>query len=251
VNLTLNSYGTSYALPVIRTVGLWSGFALVVCWLSVARGHENQAFHLAGASFCVDPASVQVVLDLPGPQPTASAQKVLKRDLSKMLETALSRSQVAYRVLDRCTDARDYTLLVADVRYLDPETYVGFGTQAYNYNLFLQVGDYDNATSVQRTQQLPTDRYNAFLSEIYVEGDGGGPFEPFVVREGSELVQGLATYWWEDNPRRSFRATVLPPLLGTVFALLSSVSVGWALRRGRATNAAVTTRVGEVPRPYR
>ena len=245
----LNSCVTSYAISVIRTAGLWSVLVLVVCWFSVARGHENQEFHLAGTNFCVDPASVQVVLDLPGPQQPASTQKALKRDLSKMLEAALSSSQVSYRVLNSCADVRDYTLLVADVRYLDPETYVGFGEQAYNYNLFLQVGDYDDAASVQRTQQLPTDRYNAFLSEIYVEGDEGRPFEPFVVREGSELVQGLAAYWWEDNPRRSFRATVLPPLLGIVLALLSGVSVRWVLRRGRATNATVTTRVGETSRP--
>ncbi len=247
MNLTLNSYGTSYAMPVIRTAGLWSGLVSVVCWFSVASGHENQAFHLAGASFCVDPASVQVVLELPDPQPTASAQKALKRDLSKMLEATLSRSQVAYRVLDRCTDARDYTLLVADVRYLDPETYVGFGTQAYNYNLFLQIGDYDDAASVQRTQQLPTDRYNAFLSEIYVEGDEDRPFKRFVVREGSELVQRLAAYWWEDNPRRSFRATLLPPLLGTAFALLGGVSVWWILRRRGPSNAAAPPRAGETP----
>ena len=111
-----------------------------------------------------------------------------------------------------------------------PETYVGFGEQAYNYNLFLQVGGYDDAASVQLTQQLPTDRYNAFLSEIYAEGNNR-PFEPFLVGEGSELVQELATFWWEDNPLKSFRAELLPPLLGGTLALLSSVGAWWALRR--------------------
>ena len=246
--LTLNSYVTAYALPVIRTVGLRSGLILAVCWLSAVRGHENQQFHLAGTNFCVDPASVQVVVNLPGPQQTASVQKALKRDFSKTLEATLSRSQVAYRVSDRCTDARDYTLLVADVRYLDPETYVGFGARAYNYNLFLQVGEYD-AMSVQ-TQQLLTDRYNAFLSEIYAEGDQGRPLGQFVVREGSRLVQGLAAYWWEDNPRRSLRATLLPPLLGTVLALLGGVKVWWTLRRRGAAKAATPPRAGETPSPH-
>lgn len=245
MNLCLRQL-TPYAVPVIRTAGLRSLLVLVTCWLSVAVAHENQEFHLADTRFCVDPASIQIVLDLPSLERTASAQKALKRDLSKMLEATLSRTQVSYRVLDRCTGARDYTLLVADVRYLDPKTYIGFGTQAYNYNLFLQVGSYDDTASVQPTQLL-TDRYNAFSSEIYAEGSQNRPFEQFVVGEGSKLVQELAAYWWEDNPRRSFWITLLPPLLGTVLALLIGVSVWGALRRRDASKRNAYSSSGPAP----
>jgi hypothetical protein len=203
----------------------------LACWSSPAYAHEGQEFHLAGATFCVDPASVQVSLDLPSRERTASARKVLERDLLKMLEATLERGGVAFDVRDRCADARDYTLLVADVRYLDPRNYIGFGDGAHTYTLSVQIGGYTDAPSVQLLEQLPTTNYHAYLSEIYAEGDEGKPFEPFVVSEGSRLVQGMTAYWREDNPRRSLRAALLPPLLGGALALLSGASAWWALRR--------------------
>lgn len=214
-----------------RTAGLCGLLIALICWSVPANAHEDQEFHLAGATFCVDPASAQVALDLPSRERTASAQKILKRDLMKMLTATLDRSGVAYEVKERCTAARDYTLLVADVRHLDPETYIGFGEGAHTYSLFLQIGGYTDAVSVQLLEQLPTTNYSAYLSEIYAEGDEGRPFEPFVVSEGARLVQGVAAYWWEDNPRRSLRVALLPPLLGGTLALLSGASVWWALRR--------------------
>ena len=224
-------HATPYAGQVKRTAVLCRLLVTLAWWSSPAYAHEDQEFHLAGASFCVDPASVQVALELPSRERTASAQKVLRRDLLKMLETTLDRGGVAYEVKERCTDARDYTLLVADVRYLDPRNYIGFGERAHNYSLFLQVGGYADAPSAQLLEQLPTANYSAYLSEIYAEGDEGKPFEPFVVSEGSRLVQGMTAYWWEDNPRRGLRSMLLPPLLGSTLALLSGVSAWWALRR--------------------
>jgi hypothetical protein len=91
------------------------------------------------------------------------------------------------------------------------KSYAGFGKQAHTYNLFLQVGRYADASSVALTQQLHANRYNAWLSEVYAEGDTGGPFEPFVVGEGRRLTQGLMAYWWEDNPAAaSARRSCLP-----------------------------------------
>lgn len=224
-------YATPYAGGVKRTAGLRRLLIALACWSSLAYAHEEQEFHLAGASFCVDPASVQVALDLPSRERTASAQKVLERDLLELLETTLDRAGVAFDVRDRCAGARDYTLLVADVRYLDPKSYIGFGKGAHTYSLFLQIGGYTEALSARLLEQLPTTNYSAYLSEIYAEGDEGRPFEPFLVSEGSRLVQGLTAYWWEDNPRRSLRVTLLPPLLGGALALLSGASAWWALRR--------------------
>lgn len=224
-------HATLYAGRVNRTAGPLGFLVVIALWLGTVSAHEDQQFHLADATFCVDPASVQVVLDLPSPERTASAQKVLKPDLMKMLTATLDRSQVAYEVKERCTDARDYILLVADVRYLDPRNYSGFGEGAHNYNLFLQIGGYTDAPSVQLLEQLSTNNYSAYLGEIYAEGDEGKPFEPLVVSEGSRLVQGLTAYWWQDNPRRSLRAALLPPLSGGTLALLSGASVWWALRR--------------------
>lgn len=212
---------TPYAGRMKRKATFCGLLVTLLAWLGPANGHENQEFHLVGASFCVDPASVQVALDLPSQTRTAAAHKVLTRELSEMLETTLDRSQVAFEVRDRCDAATGYTLLVADVHYLDPKNYVGFGKQAHNYNLFLQVGGYDAAASVELVQQLSDNRYNAYLSEIHAEGDEGKPFEPFVIGEGVKLVQGLAAYWWEDNPRRDPQATLLPPVLGGLTALLT------------------------------
>lgn len=230
-----SEYVPPYAGRVNRTAGPLGFLIVIALWLGTASAHEDQEFHLADAKFCVDPASVQVVLDLPSPERTASAQKVLKRDLMKMLTATLDHSGVAYEVKERCTDARNYALLSADVRYLDPETYIGFGEGAHNYSLFLQVGGYADAPSAQLLEQLPTSNYSAYLGEIYAEGDEGKPFEPLVVSEGSKLVQGLTAYWWEDNPRRSLRAVLLPPLLGGTLALLSGVAAWWALRRRGAS----------------
>jgi hypothetical protein len=199
--------------------------------LGIVSAHEGQEFHLSGTTFCVDPASVQVALDLPSPARTASARKLLKRDLLKMLTATLDRSGVTFDVRDRCEGARDYTVLVADVRYLNPENYVGFGEGAHNYSLFLQIGGYADAPSAELLEQLPTTTYSAYLGEIHAEVDEGKPSEPLVVSEGSKLMQGLTAYWWEDNPRRSLRDTLLPPLLGGALALLSGVLTWQALRR--------------------
>lgn len=119
--------------------------AVLACWPGVAAAHEDGEFHLAGATFCVYPASVQIALDLPSPKRTVSARETLERDLLGMLEDALDRSGVAFDVIDRCTGTSHYTLLVADVRHLDPRTYVGFGKGAHNQSLSLQVGGYTDA----------------------------------------------------------------------------------------------------------
>ena len=219
--------------PARRTAPLCGLLVALTCWAGPAHAHENQDFHLAGTRFCVDPASAQAVLDLPSPARAASSRKVLERDLLETLTAALARSGVAYEVRDRCAGAPDYALLVADVRYLDPATYVGFGDGAHNYTLFLQVGGYRGAAAVRRDGRLLTNRYNAWRSEIYAEGDAGRPFEPFVVGEAARLVGGLAAYWWEDNPRRNLRAALLPPLLGGALALIVGGALWRALRRRR------------------
>lgn len=212
----------------IRAARLAAIFLALTCSLNAAA-HEDQAFHLAGARFCIDPASVQVTLELPNLERITSTRQLLAADLGKLLEATLKRAGVDYSVQGRCARARDYIVLAADVRYLDPETYRGFGKDAYSYTLVLQVGCYA-ATSAQ---QLPESRYTAFLSDIYAQGYNGRPFEPFVAGEGEKLVQGLTAYWWEDNPPRTLGATLLPPLLGTVLALLCSMVVWWVLRRNR------------------
>ena len=216
-----------------RTAGYYSLLAVLVFWSGTVAAHQEQEFHLAGARFCVDPASAQAVLNLPSPARAASSRKILERDLLETLTAALARSGVAYEVRDRCAGAPDYTLLVADVRYLDPKTYIGFGDGAYTYTLFLQVGGYRGAAAVRRDGRLLTNRYNAWRSEIYAEGDAGGPFDPFVVGEAARLAGGLAAYWWEDNPRRNLRAALLPPLLGGALALLVGGALWRALRRRR------------------
>ena len=144
-----------------RTARLCGVLVALTCWVGPASAHENQEFHLAGARFCVDSASAQAVLDLPSPARAASSRKVLERDLLAALTAVLARAGAAYEVRERCAGARDYALLVADVRYLDPETYVGFGDGAHNYNLFLQVGGYRGAAAVRRDRRLPDNRYNA------------------------------------------------------------------------------------------
>lgn len=199
----------------------------------VAQAHEDQAFHLAGVRFCVDPASVQVQLELPSPARTRSAERALKAELQAALAVTLARSQVSHLLQDSCSSSRAYTRLLAEVRYLDPETYIGFGQRSYSYTLSLQVGTFAGRKSAEGVEQLPTPTYSAFVSDIYPEAEER-PFEPFVAHEGERLVQGLAAYWWEDNPQRPLRATLLPPLLGSLLALLSGAALLWALRRRRA-----------------
>ena len=204
---------------------------------SPATAHEDAPFHLGGARLCVDPASVQVALALGTRQAgAAAAYTLLRRDLTAMLTATLARSGVTYRIEESCAGAADYTLLKADVRYLDPATYLGFGRDAHNYNLFVQVGGYDAPAAVARNGFLPTYRYTASLSEIYTRDDTDAALGPFVVGEGEKLVGALTAFWWEDNPRLGLRAALLPPLLGTVLALVSG-GVVWSLLRRRRVRA--------------
>lgn len=208
------------------TIATW----VIAEWTVLASAHEDQAFHLAGMRFCIDPKSVHVALEVPDAARLQASEQLLREELLATLTATLQRSQVAYEALDSCERSEHYLLLVADVRYLDPKVYLGFGDQSYNYNLVLQVGDFVDEGSARELQPLPNGKYDAYLGEIYAETESR-PFEPFVVRQGAQLVNDLGAYWWEDNPPRTSRLALLPPLLGSVLALLSAAAVWWRLRR--------------------
>lgn len=196
-----------------------------------AGAHEDAEFHLAGLTFCVDTDSVQVDLELPDAPRRATAQAALTRSLAEQLEAVFARTGVAAAFQASCAGSRAYTILTADVRYLDPESYVGFGNQPYNYTLFVQVGRHNGMAALEALGHLPDNQYNAWVSEIYAEGDAGRPFEQFVPEQAAPLIGGLTSYWWEDNPIRAGGSRLAPPLIGGVLALATAFVLLRLLRR--------------------
>lgn len=201
------------------------------CVLGTALAHEDAEFHLTGMTLCIDPNSVQVKLDIPSASRTATAQTALTRSLAKRLEGVFTRTGVDADFAASCVGSDAYTLLTADIRCLNPENYVGFGRDPYNYTLFLQIGRHNGLAEVQEIGMLPDNQYNAYASEIYPEGDEGMPFEQFVPQQAQPLIGQLASYWWEDNHVRSRWAWVTPPLAGGVLALLTALLLFLLLKK--------------------
>lgn len=197
---------------------------VVCCVLTGARAHGDAKFdltefHLAGMTLCVDPESVQARLDIPNQSRAGTAHTELTRALTERLEYIFSHTGTDADFLPSCTGSETYTLLTAEVRYMDPEIYVRYGRQPYSYTLSIQVGRHSSPEELRALGMLPDNQYFAHTSDTFPEGDSELTFEQFVPWQAPPLIGQLASHWLEDNPVRSRWAWLTPAFAGGVLAL--------------------------------
>ena len=201
---------------------------LAACLLSASLAHEQMDNHLARTALCADSDSVRAVVETPVQQRGRTAETTITRRLGETLGTMLAASEVEIRD-DSCRGADGYIVLSADVRYLDPESYIGFGTDPYTYEVSLRVGAYVN----REAEMLKSVQYAARTSDIYPEGDRDAPLEEEIVAQGRTLTRRLISFWWEDNPRRgSVWVMYRPQIFGVALTLLT-IGVTWLTLKAR------------------
>ena len=206
---------------------------LLSLWLAfsgAALAHGDFAIHLARQTFCVAPASVALTFEGMDEARQAAAREALLRTLGAELRSVLAAAEVDVEERASCADADAFVLLVAGVRYLDPRSYIGFGEEAYSYDLSLRVGALEAGAAPEELQDL---RFAASAGDIHSEGETGEAFEGALEAQAVPLIGSLAAAWWEDNPPGGWRA-LLPPLLGVMLSLLAVAAVLMiAKRQGR------------------
>ena len=210
---------------------------LLGCLLNTALAHGDFPIHLAGQTLCLAPTSVIFDFEEMDAARQAAARDGLVQTLRADLTNVLSAANVNLEERATCADADAFVLLTVWVRYLDPRTYIGFGEDAYSYDLSLQVGalaeDALAAGSGDAPVPLQNLRFAASAGDIHSEGETGAPFEEAVEAQAAPLIGTLAAAWWEDNPPGAWRK-FLPPLLGvTLGALTVAAVLAVAKRRGR------------------
>ena len=199
---------------------------------SGAAAHGDFAIHLARQTLCVAPASVVLNFEGVDEARQAAARETLLRTLGAELRGVLAAANVGVEERASCADADAFVLLVAGVRYLDPRSYIGFGEEAYSYDLSLRVGALESGAAAE-TPELRDLRFAASAGDIHSEGETGEPFEGALEAQAVPLFKSLAAAWWEDNPPGGWRR-LLPPLLGVGLSVLAvATALAIAGRRGR------------------
>ena len=210
---------------------------LLGCLLNTALAHGDFPIHLAGQTLCLAPTSVIFDFEEMDAARQAAARNELVRELRTDLTNVLAAANVNLEEQTSCAADDAFVLLTVGVRYLDPRTYIGFGEDAYSYDLSLQVGALDEDALAAGSGDAPVTlqnlRFAASAGDIHSEGETGAPFEEAVEAQAAPLIGTLAAAWWEDNPPGRWRR-FLPPLLGvSSSALVVATVLAVAKRRGR------------------
>lgn len=204
--------------------------------LGQAGAHGQQLSDLRGVTLCLDPASVQVTFEEMAPARAARARGEIESALTQSLGSALKAAWVRHEVRASCEGRPGLTRLQADVRYLNPRNYVGFGDPAYSFQVILIVGD---LAALQGTAQSAgaARGFEVDWADIHSESRTGQPFEPVVLGWGEEQVRDLVVAWRRDNPSLAERITWQGPLtLGLLGLGVGTLLTGaglWAARRRR------------------
>ncbi|MBB5234313.1 hypothetical protein [Deinococcus budaensis] len=207
--------------------------------LGVAGAHGEEASDLRGVTLCLDGASVQVKVEEMPSARAAQVQRELASALTQSLTSTLKRAKVRHQVRPSCEGRRGLTHLQAEVRYLNPRTYVGFGDPAYSYQVALRVTD-PPASRPGLAQATGTAReFQAAWSDIHSEARTVRAFAPVVAGWGEETVRDLVLVWRRDNPSLAERLAQQGPLtlglLGVgVGTLIAGAGLWWRRRRSRA-----------------
>ncbi|GBF04641.1 hypothetical protein DAERI_020238 [Deinococcus aerius] len=215
--------------------------------LGQAGAHGQQLSDLRGVTLCLDPASVGVTFEELAPARAARARQEIEPALRQSLGSALKAAGVRHEVRASCTGQPGMTRWEADVRYLNPRNYVGFGDPAYSYQVFLFVGD---PASVQLSAPGAGSArgFAVDWADIHSESRTGQPFEPVVLRWGEEQMRDLVVAWRRDNPTLAERFARQGPLtLGLLGLGLGTLLTGaglWLARRRRPRERGARRRGG-------
>ena len=153
--------------------------------------HSAPAPQLGGVTLCLEPSSVQLEIESVVLSPTArqNVRQAVLDTLQKRLET-LNISHTS-----DCT-AGSYVLLSLYVRFLDPQTYLGFPENSYTYVTAAQVGGF--VIDAQAETVLPESVYSASASDIF-QAATPGELERRLVGLGEAEVEALTQTWVEAN----------------------------------------------------
>ncbi|GHF58468.1 putative copper export protein [Deinococcus metalli] len=161
----------------------------------VGAGHDDAALTLSGVPLCTDPQSVRLTFDGVDAGRANRARRALQPFLAQLMQGTLPRSGVTVDRRAACASPAGRTRLSVDVRYLDPQRYVGFGGAAYTLTVRLQV-----------LPPTPGESTRAFLADwtgIHSEERVGVPFEAALLTHSREAVQTLIRTWRRDNGQDS------------------------------------------------
>lgn len=124
-----------------------------------------------------------------------SAQPRLERQLRSAFIRELQRAGVTRIAAVSCAGRDARVQLLANVRYLNPKQYQGFGDPAYSYSVHLTVA------RKQTPGGKSTPRFTAMTSDIHSEAQTRRKFEIVVAEWGAELAGDLSEAWQKANPK--------------------------------------------------
>lgn len=166
---------------------------------ALALAHGEARHYLEGQVLCVDNASIIVQLDNVETSRKNAARPGMLNHLKGALRSSLQGAKVAADFAASCAGSESYVVVVARVTALDQAVYRRYGREGFGYTLSVQVGNYADATYLDRHYILPNLRFDAFVEEAFTERRHA-PFEQSVRGQSQSLLDALSEAWHEDNP---------------------------------------------------
>lgn len=179
-------------------------------WTPVWADHGAPAPQLGGVRLCADAGSVHLRLE--GVPLRDNARARVREAVLGRLTRTLEAAEIPAG--DACTGSNGFVLIALDLRYLDPETYLGFPENSYTYVSAAQVG----AAPSGAETALREGRYSASASDI-IQAEGSAEVEAQLLALGEAQIDALVQAWLEAN-RVAARSYLLFAGLGTALAAL-------------------------------
>lgn len=186
--------------------------------------HGAPPARLGGVRLCTAPTSVQVSLE-GAPWADKSGSSEAEERIRTALLSSLTRSLTAAGIPHTTTCAGSSGVVIAlDLRYLDPETYLGFPENAYTYVSAAQVGTLGRGADLTSELTLSESRYSASASDI-IQAAGAAELEAQALALGEAQVTALAGAWLEANRVTARSYLLFAGLGGALLALRALVAV--------------------------
>lgn len=198
-----------------RFLGVCAGLLLLFGLTPVWADHGAPAPQLGGVTLCLEPSSVQ--LETEGVQ----VAERMGKEIFGVLQRRLEAHTIPYGS-DCANESRAgrYMLFGFYVRFLDPQTYVGFPGNSYTYVTTAQVGSF--VTNVDAQTVLPESVYSASSSDIF-QASTPEQLEQRLVRLGETEAEMLVQTWFEANTV-TLGSYLLFAALGLSFVALRSLT---------------------------
>lgn len=178
-----------------RSLALTAG---VLGSCALAHG-ESPVVNLRGAVLCLDPTSVRLNIE-DTPAARRGPVQAVGQAVRRALVTSLKAGGVRYETRASCRGSPASTLVLIDVRYLNPKNYVGFGDPAYSYTLSLQVGPGPGRPAAATGKNTAV-QFASSWSDIHSEARTKQSVATMLTALGKTQAQDLMRAWRKDNPR--------------------------------------------------